>query len=101
MGEIAGAIIAIMFLSWLLDWGIFRRAIDGENMRIAVATMAAVVVAVILYGFGNADGGPWDPGAGVITYPIGGVVVAGLRYWGARRRADRPEPSPEWHERKD
>jgi hypothetical protein len=86
IGQLVGATILVTLLSLFLEWAIFKRVLDSPAMGIPAATAAAVALAIILYGFGNADGGPWNPMPGGLAYLVSGFIVAGIRLVGYRRR---------------
>lgn len=81
MGQLIGGVLAIFLLDALFDWALFKRVIEPGPVRIAASVSASVVLAIVLYGFGNANGGPWNPGSGIIAYPFGGVVVGAFRFF--------------------
>ena len=91
IGMTLGGMIAVYFVATLLEWAIFKRVVDTAPVGITLSVAAAVVLAVILYGFGNADGGPWNPLPGGISYVLGGAVVWALKLWSYRRRAAAAE----------
>jgi hypothetical protein len=61
--------------------------VDTAPVGITLSVIAAVGLAILLYGFGNARGGPWNPLPGGIAYVIGGGIVWALKLWSYRRRA--------------
>lgn len=87
IGMIVGGMIAIYFFASLLEWAIFKRVVDTAPVGITLSVAAAVALAVVLYGFGNADGGPWNPLPGGIAYIVGGGIVWALKMASYRRRA--------------
>jgi uncharacterized membrane protein len=72
-----------------MEWAIFKRVCDSPSTGIPLSVISAVIVAVVLYGFGNANGGPWNPFPGGIAYVVAGVVVFAVQMAMYRkRRAD-------------
>jgi hypothetical protein len=87
---LAGGVLAIYLLSHLIEWAIVRRIADSQATGIPLSVTAAVVLAVVIYGFGAADGGPWTPG-GLFIYPPAGLIVAIARVVAYRRRTASAE----------
>jgi hypothetical protein len=87
IGMLIGSIIAVYLLSALIEWAFIKRVMDDQTIGGLSSTAIAVVVAIIIYGFGNANGGSWNPLPGGIFYIIGGCIVAVIRRW---RLRDRP-----------
>jgi hypothetical protein len=87
IGLTVGGMIAVYFVASLLEWAIFKRVVDTAPVGITLSVVAAVALAVVLYGFGNADGGPWNPLPGGVTYIVAGAIVWALKLWSYRRRA--------------
>lgn len=83
IGQAVGGILAIYLLSLLVEWALIKRVMDDSVVGCWVSVGVAYALAVLIYGFGNADGGPWNPGRGFYVYAIGAVVVGVLR---SRRR---------------
>lgn len=75
MGQIVGGILAIFVLHAVWEFLLFKRICDDPVKGKLLATAAAYATAVVVYGFGAADGGPWTP-AGIIAYLPGAVAVA-------------------------
>jgi|GEM_PF-1590367 len=88
IGMTVGGMIAVYFGSSLLEWAIFKRVVDTAPVGITLSVVTAVALAVVLYGFGNADGGPWNPLPGGIAYIVAGAIVWALKLWSYRRRAE-------------
>jgi hypothetical protein len=76
-----GAMVGVWLLSALLDWSLLKRLGLRPKTRIVLSSLAAVVAAVVLYGFGHADGGEWNPGEGFFTYPFAGLMVCVIRLY--------------------
>lgn len=88
MGMTLGGMIAVYFIATLLEWAIFKRVVDTAPVGITLSVASAVALAVALYGFGNADGGQWNPLPGGIAYILAGGIVWALKLWSYRRRAE-------------
>lgn len=87
IGMTIGGMIAVYFLASLLEWAIFKRVANAAPVGITLSVVAAVALAVVLYGFGNADGGPWNPLPGGVAYILAGGIVWALKLASYRRRA--------------
>lgn len=90
IGSIVGGLLIVYLLSKLIEWLIISRIMNDAKAGLFVSVGLGVVGAVVLYGFGNADGGPWNPLPGGIAYVLAGPVVAILRLvafnrWAARK----------------
>lgn len=86
IGSIVGGVILMLLLTMLFEWLIGRRVTDTPAHGIPVGAMIAYAVAVILAGFGNANGGSWNPGAAWLFYAIGAAVAVAILLPGALRR---------------
>jgi len=87
IGMIVGGLIAVYFVASLLEWAIFKRVVNTAPVGITLSVATAVALAVVLYGFGNADGGPWNPLPGGVAYIVAGAIVWALKLLSYRRRA--------------
>jgi hypothetical protein len=76
VGQLIGGVLAIFVLYALLEWAVFKRVMDDPVKGKAVSVIGAYVLAVALYGFGAADGGPWNPAGFVIYLP--GLLIVGF-----------------------
>ena len=76
VGYYIGGSIAVYLLSLLLGRFFFRK--QNEKKKIIYSVALAFIVAVILSGFGAADGGPFNPQ--VATYFISSVIVLIFRF---------------------
>ena len=76
VGYYIGGSIAVYLLSLLLGRFFFRK--QNEKKKIIYSVASAFIVAVILSGFGAADGGPFNPQ--VATYFISSVIVLIFRF---------------------
>ena len=88
IGQIVGGVIATFILGFLVDWLILKRLPISRSIGLILSAVVAVVVAIVLYGFGNADGGPWNPGYGYLTYGLGGLISGAIRYWRADAKGE-------------
>jgi hypothetical protein len=86
LGTTVGGLIIIYLLSSLLEWAIMKRVLDSPTQGIPASVAVAVVLAIILYGFGNADGGTWNPLPGGIGYIVAGIMIWLARLFAWRRR---------------
>lgn len=75
IGAFVGGAIIIYLLSALIEWAVVKRVVDVPAAAITACTVLAMVLAIVLYGFGNADGGPWNPLPGGLAYVIAGAFV--------------------------
>ena len=91
IGQIVGGIIITYLLGMLADWAIFKRTSMSRSVGIIASSVLAVLVAVVLYGFGNANGGPWNPGNGPIAYGLGGAISGVIRWWRANAKGELDE----------
>ena len=91
IGMIVGATLAIYLLASLLEWALFKRIVDSPELGKGLSVGCAVVMAIILYGFGNANGGPWDPLPGGIAYVVGGAIAFSVMLWQHNRREEALE----------
>jgi hypothetical protein len=73
IGQLLGGIVAIGVLSFIFLL-ILQRFLNGSIVVLA-STGCAFLVAVSLYAYGSADGGPPKFGAGISQYGLGAVVV--------------------------
>jgi hypothetical protein len=87
-GMAAGGSLLVLLLSWLLEWAIFKRVCDRAETGITLSVCVAVIVAVVLYGFGRSGGGGWDPMPGGLAYLIAGAVILPWRLISYRRRRE-------------
>jgi O-antigen/teichoic acid export membrane protein len=85
LGMIVGAFIATFVLGFLFNWMVYKRLRISAQTAVALSSLTAIVVAIVVYGFGNADGGPWSPGDGVVSYVIGGLLSGAVRFVLVRR----------------
>ena len=85
LGMIFGAFIATFVLGMLFNWAIYKRLKLSAQAAVVLSSLTAIIAAIVLYGFGNADGGPWNPGDGVASYTIGGLLSGAARLFMARR----------------
>lgn len=89
MGQIVGGILIITLLSGLLAR--LLRARTTERAAIFIAVPVVVVLAIVLYAFGSADGGPPRWRAGILPYSIGGIAALAVLLFRARpKRKEMP-----------
>lgn len=79
IGTAVGAAIGIAALASILRWAIVKRVVRDPGTAGVVSAVAAYMVAVVLSGFGNANGGPWQP-SGIIMY-LPGALLVGFLFW--------------------
>lgn len=82
LGQIVGGLVLVAVLT--RGWLAFDKS-PRNTTRLAVIHAAAYIVAVALYGWGNADGGPWNPGWSWIGYGIPAAVLFALSLRGRQR----------------
>lgn len=70
-----GGVVAILLLSVLWEWALFKRVLDNPLTGKLAAVGAAWLTAGSLAGFGMADGGPFYWAAYLIYLPSAAVVV--------------------------
>ncbi|MBS3927659.1 MAG: hypothetical protein KGZ65_03590 [Sphingomonadales bacterium] len=74
LGMLVGGTFGVFILYAIWEWALFMRIFD-DPMRGKLASVAAAYLsAVIIYGFGSANGGPWNPG-GILIYLPGALIV--------------------------
>ena len=67
-----GGIVPICLVAWLIGLGL--KKLDATK-RIIYSSFASYIIAVILSGFGNANGGSWNPF--IVEYALSlGFVIA-------------------------
>jgi hypothetical protein len=81
----------VFLLSLLLEWAIFKRVVDSPAAGIPLSVGAAALLAIFIYGFGNARHVIWEPFPGGIGYIVGGFIVLAVRMWRYRKRVERDE----------
>ena len=87
IGQVIGGIIAVYLLSKLVEWAVIKRVMDDAIKGGFVSVAIGYALAAILYGFGEANGGPWIPN-GFLLYMPGAVVVALVRMIMRKRRIE-------------
>jgi hypothetical protein len=86
IGEIFGGMFAIFVLQQLWEFMLFKRILN-ESHKIKIASIAAAyLTSGILGGFGFAGEGEIFTLSAFGTYLIPALVVAGLTYWGEKKR---------------
>ena len=76
IGAYIGGSLAVYVMSLLLGRIFFRK--QHEKKKIIYSVALAFIVAVIISGFGAADGGPFNPQ--IATYFISSVIVLAYRF---------------------
>lgn len=79
--------VAIYLVASLLEWALFRRVVDSALVGMSLSVAAAVALAVLLYGFGIADDGAWNPLPAGVALAVAGGIVWALKLASHRRRA--------------
>jgi len=90
IGMFVGGLILIYLLSKLVEWAAIKRLFNDPLAGCVLSVVIAYVLAVIIYGYGSADGGYWNS-YGIIGYLPGAVTVAVVRTWLRKRRIDKIE----------
>lgn len=92
MGELFGGVLIIgLVASGFLR--VFKR-VRSRYLRVFLAAISAYVVAIVLAGFGMADGGPWAGGLAAEIYFLPALIVlgAGGFFYGSKEDPDPAEP---------
>lgn len=89
IGLLVGGVLIVYIISALIERFVVSQIMDDPAAGMVVSTVLAVIVAIVFYGFGNANGGPWNPLPGAFAYITAGVILAILRLIGLRRKAAR------------
>ena len=90
-GMIFGGVVAVFLLSMLLEWALFKRITDSPKTGIPFSVCSAVILAIVIYGFGHANGGAWNAFPNGVAYIIGGAIVLAFRMWEYGRRVERDD----------
>lgn len=91
LGSIAGALVVMFLLSRLVRWALKR--MGDTEARIFVTGLVTYAIGVVLAGFGNADGGPWNPGSSLIFYAIGAAACVGFDWFALKGRLANRKPT--------
>ena len=94
MGALVGGILAVFLLSMFLESMIFERALDSPRKGIPASIATAVLLAIVLYGFGNANGEGWNPFPGAISYVIAGGILYVIEMYRLRKREEAAASEP-------
>jgi peptidoglycan/LPS O-acetylase OafA/YrhL len=78
---LAGAVVGTWLLGALLEWAIFKRMDFLPKTRVVLSAISAIILGVIIYGFGSADGSGWNPREGLFIYPLAGLIVCVVRLY--------------------
>lgn len=84
LGQMVGGLVLIAIITRAALWGLRRHRSPGVIMAIHVG---AWLVSIVLYGWGAADGGPWNPGDAWLIYGVPAALLCGLALYGESRRA--------------
>jgi peptidoglycan/LPS O-acetylase OafA/YrhL len=92
LGMVVGGVLVVLILSWLLEWAIFKRVLDEAESGITASVVVAAFLAIVLYGFGTANGHGWSPSfEAMFAYALAACIVLPLRLRSYKRRAEKPE----------
>lgn len=61
-------------MSALWEWLVFKRVFDDPLKGKAISVLAGYLTASVAYGFGSANGGPFNP-SGFVVYLLGAAVI--------------------------
>lgn len=90
LGQLVGGVLAMYLFSKLVEWAFVKRVLDDPIMGAVTSVVIAYFLAVLLYGFGSANGGPWRA-SGLLLYLPGAVVVGIARPLMRKRKLDQQE----------
>ena len=90
MGSIIGGLIAILMLSMLWEWALFKRVMDDPVKGKLSSVAAAWLTAGTLAGFGMADGGPFFTTAYLI-YLLPALIIGGWAFYSGMKARERIE----------
>ena len=91
VGQLVGGLVIIAVITRGLLWAFRNHRSPATIIGIHVG---AWVLAILLYGWGNANGGPWSPGYAWLTYGVPAVLLCVLALYGESRRNKKPTPRP-------
>ena len=81
-----GGIVLIWVVAWLIGLGL--KKLDATK-RIIYSSFASYIIAVILSGFGNANGGSWNPY--IVEYALSLGFVIAIRLGINNMRSNKPK----------
>lgn len=87
LGSLTGALVVTFLLSRLVRWAL--KFMGDTLTRVMVTAALTYALAIIAQGFGNADGGPWNPGSSWGFYAVGVAVWAAMDWYGLKSRATK------------
>lgn len=87
LGSLMGAFLIMGILS-RIAMGMLGKPMGDTPTRIVVSGVGAYALGIILAGWGNADGGPWNPGSSFVFYLIGVVAWIALDFRGLANRQE-------------
>lgn len=82
-----GGMIPVFLIALLVERLIFCRVFNTREYGISAAVAVGTIAAFVLYGFGNANGGPWNPVPNGFAYFFSGFGVGFLWLRAQARRA--------------
>jgi hypothetical protein len=86
MGQIIGAVLAILLISMALEWVLVSRIMDDPVHGKIVSILSAWIVAGGLYAYSG-----HQPGTGFMLYGIGALIVMPFAIWRGLKLRDVPE----------
>lgn len=78
IGQMVGGTLAVYLLSKLVEWLVIKRVMDDAIKGGFVSVSIGYLLAAVIYGFGETNGGPWVP-TGFLLYLPGAAIVAIVR----------------------
>jgi hypothetical protein len=88
LGQMIGGLLIVAVITRGLLFAFRRHRSPGLIVGIHVG---AAAICVVLYGLGNADGGPWNPALAPVIYGLPAFFLCMLALYGDRRaRDERP-----------
>ena len=78
-GFLVGGVLGVYLLHALWEFVLFKRVFNDPVAGKLASVLFAYLTASLLYGFGSADGGPFNP-LGFVVYLLPALVVGVLAY---------------------
>lgn len=88
LGKLAGGTFLVFVLHAVWEYVLFKRVLDDPLLGKTASVVAAYLTASVLYGFGSANGGPFNP-AGFGSYLFGAVIVGLFAVWRGMKLRDQ------------